>query len=974
MAQVKEPPAAFAAAVAPAGPSAAKPVLHELIMGDSYSAGNGAGHYYGPLGCFRSHQDYGERFAAAVRAAPHRQPVMVTDVACSGAVTTDFFHSNHGRAPEIDAVTKADQLVFLTISGNDAHFPDIVKFCLIAKSRDGANCNSNLRRAEKLAASGAVKRAITNILKAIRQRANPAVRIVLLGYPFLEGDQSYKIRSGHGGPFIAVGKRLHALGVESDRIDRSVVSAMNSQFPGHFAFVSVQKLFDGPPYHGLYAQKNNPHRWMIQPFVDASLATFHTWYHPNPNGWTHEASLLLSDQSVPKEIPPLITTTSLPDATKGVPYSAALTTADHRAGSWAITSGTLPAGLHLAGFKISGTPTTLGSRTFTVKFTDRAGQVAIAKANIGVFAKPAPLTWGQPAQLHGTGFDDITGISCATNSFCAAVDSTGHALTGSGLTWSAPASVDPNRLNSVSCPLATFCVAVDNNGDYTRFNGTSWSKPQQVSATGALVSVSCASASFCVAAEADDSVYQYNGSTWSGPSSILPDGDLSAVSCASANFCVAVGAVPSGGSFAGAAVALRSGSWGTPDTIDAQNSLSSVSCVSATFCMTTDVLTQSYRFNGTTWTNNGIINNQASSLAVVPVACASAELCVEGDYGGSGSVFNGSSWSRLTWVEDRVAAAACAAGGDCVLADHGGNVATFHGSWSTPVTVDGSIVRANAVSCADSAYCAVATGSGSGDGGFTVLRHGSWQVSQTGVFTIEPFTVSCPAETFCAAATVGQFFGFGGYPMESDGTTWSRPQGVSGAEFGGGASSVSCPVTGFCLGVGDSSDGAIEYQGSWGLQLPNDGFTGNDEPFSVSCASRTFCLAVGNQLAFTFNGTKWSAGVTVGSNSTFLSRVSCASQSFCVAASQDTVFIYSAGRWTAGTVIDPGQDIDDVSCAASNFCLAVDGGGNAIFFDGQGWSAPVAIAAGDSLNGVSCPTTHFCMAVTQTGQAVTGSS
>lgn len=71
--------------------------------------------------------------------------------------------------------------------------------------------------------------------------------------------------------------------------------------------------------------------------------------------------------------PLAITTTSLPDGTTGTSYSAPVAaTGGATPYTWAITSGTLPAGLTLdAGTGvISGTPTGTGPSTFTVTVTD----------------------------------------------------------------------------------------------------------------------------------------------------------------------------------------------------------------------------------------------------------------------------------------------------------------------------------------------------------------------------------------------------------------------------------------------------------------------------------------------------------------------------------------------------------------------------------------------------------------------------
>jgi hypothetical protein len=74
------------------------------------------------------------------------------------------------------------------------------------------------------------------------------------------------------------------------------------------------------------------------------------------------------------EIPPLsISTAFLSDAGLGVAYTQTLATDDEvGAVTWAVSSGTLPTGLSLntSTGEISGTPTVLGSSTFTVRATD----------------------------------------------------------------------------------------------------------------------------------------------------------------------------------------------------------------------------------------------------------------------------------------------------------------------------------------------------------------------------------------------------------------------------------------------------------------------------------------------------------------------------------------------------------------------------------------------------------------------------
>ena len=93
---------------------------------------------------------------------------------------------------------------------------------------------------------------------------------------------------------------------------------------------------------------------------------------------------------------PEITTRSLPDANRGQPYSSRLVTADGRAGSWDLVSGGLPAGLALSseGF-ISGTPTSAGRASFSVRFVDNGSRadtqdLTLAVVEDGSESDPCP--------------------------------------------------------------------------------------------------------------------------------------------------------------------------------------------------------------------------------------------------------------------------------------------------------------------------------------------------------------------------------------------------------------------------------------------------------------------------------------------------------------------------------------------------------------------------------------------------------
>ena len=102
-----------------------------------------------------------------------------------------------------------------------------------------------------------------------------------------------------------------------------------------------------------------------------------------------------------------VTTAMLPSATAGVAYSASLTATGGTAPySWAVSSGSLPAGLSLSSAGvISGTPATAGTAGFTVRATDSASGTATAVLSLTVAAASSgSLVILSPAQLPGVNY------------------------------------------------------------------------------------------------------------------------------------------------------------------------------------------------------------------------------------------------------------------------------------------------------------------------------------------------------------------------------------------------------------------------------------------------------------------------------------------------------------------------------------------------------------------------------------------
>lgn len=128
------------------------------------------------------------------------------------------------------------------------------------------------------------------------------------------------------------------------------------------------------------------------------------------------------------EPPPSITTTSLPTATLGQAYTGPITaTGGVPPFSWALTSGTFPAGLSLGSSKtdtvnVTGTPTAQGNGTITVTITDSAGSsstslpLTIVVSNLA-FTTTSPLPPAQvttPPTTYSTQFAATGGTGALT--------------------------------------------------------------------------------------------------------------------------------------------------------------------------------------------------------------------------------------------------------------------------------------------------------------------------------------------------------------------------------------------------------------------------------------------------------------------------------------------------------------------------------------------------------------------------------
>ncbi len=297
--------------------------------------------------------------------------------------------------------------------------------------------------------------------------------------------------------------------------------------------------------------------------------------------------------------------------------------------------------------------------------------------------------------------------------------------------WSTPRQIDPNAAGVyVSCASASFCTAVDSDGYAVAYNGTSWSAPTNVHA-GDFLSVSCASASFCAAVNLNN-VFTFNG-TWSGPTLIDFWGDLNSVSCASASFCMAVDNFGNTLAYNGASWTMSTSSSGILCHGNILCDLISVSCPSATFCAAVDGAGYALTFDGTSWSAPSEIDN---GIPLYSVSCASASFCIAGNAEGGMLTYNDGSWSAPSDVDSNnaIEAVSCPSTSFCAAGDYEGNVFTYNGtSWSAPYNP--KISEIVTVSCPSASFCVAA-------GGYGVITYGAIAANQKPSVTVISTTIT----------------------------------------------------------------------------------------------------------------------------------------------------------------------------------------------------------------------------------------
>jgi hypothetical protein len=163
---------------------------------------------------------------------------------------------------------------------------------------------------------------------------------------------------------------------------------------------------------------------------------------------------------------------------------------------------------------------------------------------------------------------------------------------------------------------------------------------------------------------------------------------------------------------------------------------------------------------------------------------------------------------------------------------------------------------------------------------------------------------------------------------------------------------VSCVSASFCMAVGGSDYGLDDFQepigpetsaerwdGSSWTVIPTPTTGPNPKLEAVSCASATFCVAVGENagngfklrnaraLVEAWNGANWTIQPTPAGSvpASGLSGVSCVSSSFCIAVGAPVSIVWKGSSWSKLQIPAPRyhSELSAISCVAATECTAV---------------------------------------------------
>jgi lysophospholipase L1-like esterase len=408
--------------------------LTYVALGDSYAAGQGLGNYEDGTDVKKGRKrNVCHRSSGAFSQLPDAVLPDVTDRAfwaCSGATSSDMQSipsDQYNQPRQTDQVGTGTRWISLFAGGDDLDFGAIGISCvkIVSNHRIVIHVPGGVACSDALAtARGKRPNAQNNLAQlysTLLDRA-PGSVLAIVGYPRILPDSYDGVPTLAGSKFCVL-DHYPVFGVQdvgmpvSDAKDvdkfvtqlnatvQAAVDQVKNQLGGDAFRIKYVDTYDSSVPHN--CKGTTPHATVAAAqlslgrgqggnFLKNFLST--ATLHPTTAGQQLFASKVKDAFGAAD---PVITTTALPEAVVGQPYHTELTTADHRTGTWAIISGTLPHGLALDGFTISGTPDTTGQVTLGLRFTDSTGRTDSVDASLLVGAAPSIVIVSRPSGLAG---------------------------------------------------------------------------------------------------------------------------------------------------------------------------------------------------------------------------------------------------------------------------------------------------------------------------------------------------------------------------------------------------------------------------------------------------------------------------------------------------------------------------------------------------------------------------------------------
>lgn len=277
--------------------------LSVVLLGDSYSAGNGAGDYVFNDGSYRSGRNWASTYVRALQQLGVHASLI--NRAHSGWKTADILVEAQTVPPNTD-------LVMFTAGGNDGEFPTLVKECYALFFRGAVECRERVNFARNH--FDEIVTGTNRILDALARRLGPSAEVVLLGYPLLATDRSLVLRQCYedGMPCdeYDVAQEVRKLGVDANQMQANLVNTWNAGHRLKVTFVPDQGVFGGHEPDPSAASKND-YRW-VNEFLETegeraadgtttarASGDLNEFYHPNLIGHQEIASLLMDKVGVP---------------------------------------------------------------------------------------------------------------------------------------------------------------------------------------------------------------------------------------------------------------------------------------------------------------------------------------------------------------------------------------------------------------------------------------------------------------------------------------------------------------------------------------------------------------------------------------------------------------------------------------------------------------------------------------------------